>query len=138
VECGDHYGRSMASYGALIAISGFEYNGPNRHIGFAPKLTPENFKAPFTTAEGWGSYTQKIAEGKMSAELAVKYGRVPLRTVLLVPPAGETPPNVSAMLDGKPLAASIEEKDGSVEIVFAPEISVGEGQSLKITLSGGR
>jgi hypothetical protein len=138
VECGDHYGRSMASYGALIAISGFEYDGPGRHIGFAPKLTPENFKAPFTAAGGWGSFKQTITEGKMRVELAVKYGRVPLRTVLLAPPAGETPPNVSAMLDGKPLAASVEERGGSVEVVFVPEISVGEGQSLEITLSGGR
>ncbi len=56
VECGDHYARSMASYGALIAISGFTYNGPHGAIGFAPRLTPENFKAPFTAAEGWGSY----------------------------------------------------------------------------------
>ncbi|MCX6846947.1 MAG: GH116 family glycosyl hydrolase, partial [Verrucomicrobia bacterium] len=83
VECGDHYARSMASYGALIAITGFECHGPKRHIGFAPRLTPENFKVPFTTAEGWGTYSQKITEGKMIAELAVKYGKVLLRTMSL-------------------------------------------------------
>ena len=138
VECGDHYARSMAGYGALIAITGFTCNGPQKQIGFAPKLNPENFKTPFVAAEGWGSYSQTIAEGKMRAELAVKNGKVPLRTVLLVPPAGETPPNASAMLDGKPLAASVKERGGSVEVVFAPEISVDEGQSLEITLSGGR
>jgi hypothetical protein len=137
VECGDHYARSMASYGALIAISGFEYDGPERYIGFAPRLTPENFKAPFTAAEGWGSYSQKIADGTMRAELAVKHGKVPLRTLSLAPLAGQTPRKVSAALDGKNLLASLSEKDGSVLVAFDPEITVDAGQKLEVTISAG-
>ena len=135
VECGDHYARSMASYGALIAISGFECHGPKRHIGFAPRLTPENFKAPFTTAEGWGTYSQKISEGKMRADLAVKYGKVPLRTMSLVHAAAKTPLKVSATLDGKNLAVTVEEKDGSVNISFGPDIEIQAGQKLEVALS---
>ena len=135
VECGDHYARSMASYGALIAISGFECHGPKRHIGFAPRLTPENFKAPFTTAEGWGTYSQKISEGKMRAELAVKYGKVPLRTMSLVHAAAKTPLKVSATLDGKNLAVTVEEKDGSANITFGPDIEIQAGQKLEVALS---
>src|SRR6185369_11236940 len=59
VECGDHYARSMASYGIFLAAAGFEHHGPQGHIGFAPRVTPEDFRAAFTTAEGWGSYSQK-------------------------------------------------------------------------------
>ena len=135
VECGDHYARSMASYGALIAISGFEYDGPKRHIGFAPRLTPENFKAPFTAAEGWGSYSQKITDGTLRADLALKYGRVPLRTMSLVPPAGHTPQKVSASLNGKPVPATLRSKDGLAEVVFDPELTVSEGQNLEIVLA---
>jgi uncharacterized protein (DUF608 family) len=137
VECGDHYARSMASYGALIAISGFEYDGPERHIGFAPCLTPENFKAPFTAAEGWGSFSQKITSGTLRAGLAVKYGKVPLRTMSLVSPAGQTPQNVSASLDGKPVPATLRVKDGRAEVVFDPEITISAGQALEITLGPG-
>jgi uncharacterized protein (DUF608 family) len=137
VECGDHYARSMASYGALIAISGFEYNGPARHIGFAPRLTPENFKAPFTAAEGWGSYSQKIADGTMRAELAVKYGKVPLRTMSLVVPEGKSPATVSATLGGKALSASVRENGGAWEVAFDPEVTVEAGQTLEVNLSAG-
>jgi hypothetical protein len=137
VECGDHYARSMASYGALIAISGFEYDGPERHIGFAPRLTPENFKAPFTAAEGWGSYSQKIADGTMRADLAVKYGKVPLRTMSLVVPEGKAPATVSATLGGKALSASVRENDGALEVAFDPEVTVEAGQTLEVELSAG-
>ena len=62
IECSDHYARAMASYGTFISACGFTYHGPKGQIGFSPKLTPENFKAPFTAAEGWGSYAQQRNE----------------------------------------------------------------------------
>ena len=36
VECGDHYARSMASYGVFLAACGFEYHGPKGHLGLRP------------------------------------------------------------------------------------------------------
>ncbi|MEY3479274.1 MAG: hypothetical protein RIQ71_49 [Verrucomicrobiota bacterium] len=137
VECGDHYARSMASYGALIAISGFEYHGPKRRIGFAPRITPENFKAPFTAAEGWGSYSQKISGETLGAELSVKHGKVPLRIMSFVSPAGEAPLKVSASVDGKPVPATPASQKEKVEVVFEPELALAEGQTLEIALSRG-
>lgn len=136
VECGDHYARSMASYGALIAISGFEYDGPERRIGFAPRLTPENVKAPFTAAEGWGSYSQKITDGSLRADLEVKYGKLPLRSVSLVAAAGQAPSKVSVLLDGEPVPATMRSEEGKTEVMFNPEITITQGQALEITLSG--
>ncbi|MEY2851498.1 MAG: hypothetical protein RL549_197 [Verrucomicrobiota bacterium] len=137
VECGDHYGRSMASYGAFIAITGFTYHGPKRHIGFAPRITPENFKAAFTAAEGWGSYSQKNSEGTLKAELAVKYGQVPIQTISLMSPGGKGMWKVSAVVDGKSLAASVMEKDGSAEVIFSKNLILKAGQKLEVTLTSG-
>ena len=58
IECSDHYSRAMASYGAFKAACGYSYNGPKGQLGFAPKMNPVNFKAAFTSAEGWGSIFQ--------------------------------------------------------------------------------
>ena len=49
---------SSIYYGVFLAACSFEYHGPKGHLGFAPRLTPENFRAPFTTAEGWGTFDQ--------------------------------------------------------------------------------
>ena len=83
VECGDHYARSMASYGVFLAACGFEYHGPRQHIGFAPRLTPENFKAAFTSAEGWGTFAQQLESAALKAEVQLRWGKLKLRTLAL-------------------------------------------------------
>jgi len=41
------------------------------------------------------------------------------------------------MLDGKSLAASVKEKDGSAEVVFQSNLILKAEQKLEITLSTG-
>ena len=65
VECGDHYARALASWGCLIAVSGFVYDGPAGRLGFAPRWQAENFRAFFTAAEGWGTIEQVRQGGKL-------------------------------------------------------------------------
>lgn len=132
VECGDHYARSMASYGALITISGFEYHGPKGHIGFAPKLTPENFKAPFTAAQGWGSYAQKITNGALDASIEVKYGSVNLKTLSLAAVAGTHPKSIKVTLAGADVKTTSETKDGKILIRLENELALQAGQTLKV------
>jgi hypothetical protein len=73
----------------------------------------------------------------MFAQLLVKYGKVPLRAMLLVPSTGKMPQKVSAATDGKNLAVTVEEKGGSVNITFGPDIEIQAGQKLEVALSSG-
>ena len=76
VECGDHYARAMASYGVFLAACGFEYHGPKGYLAFAPRLTPEDFRAPFTTAEGWGTFHQKRDGNAQTEKIELRWGRL--------------------------------------------------------------
>jgi len=132
VECGDHYARSMASYGVFLAACGFGYHGPKGHIGFAPRLTPENFKAPFTSAEGWGTFEQKAEGKRKKAKISVKYGRLKVKSIALYAKIDAVPEGVGITLNGKPVAAEISYKEGPVQITLQHETMIGEGAQLEI------
>jgi len=71
VECGDHYARALASWGVLLALSGFAYDGPRGLLGMSPRITPENFAGLFIAAESWGLLRQK-REGNQSQEIEIE------------------------------------------------------------------
>jgi uncharacterized protein (DUF608 family) len=129
IECGDHYARSMASYGVYLAACGFEYHGPGMHIGFSPRITPENFKCAFTAAEGWGRFSQTIVEGKTEAEIAVQWGSVSLRSIALK--RGETA-WVHVALDGASIAAHHKHVEDRLVLTFGEPVNLTAGNKLSI------
>jgi uncharacterized protein (DUF608 family) len=134
-ECGAHYSRAMSSHGAFIGICGYEHHGPKGHIGFAPKLKPEDFKAPFTTAEGWGTYAQTITNGKLEASLELKAGQLRLQTMNLTPNPLPPSPSVKATLGSGPVAATCKVVDGKVAIQFPSGVTIPTGQKLSLVIS---
>ena len=133
VECGDHYARSMASYGVFLSVCGFSYDGPAGHLGFAPKLTPENFKAPFTTAEGWGSFRQTIEPGTLQAEIALKWGRLRVRSLALA--STKAPASARVQVGATTLTVTLSHLDGRTVLTLPSELSVQAGDTIRITLS---
>ncbi len=125
IECSDHYARAMASYGTFITACGFEYHGPKGYMKFAPKMGTDNFKAPFTSAEGWGTYQQKIANGMMKASVVVKFGNLRLNSFGLE--SKNTLQGLQVTLNSKKIPALIKQLGDSIVLKFEKEVIIKEG-----------
>ncbi len=132
IECGDHYARSMASHGVFLAACGFEYHGPKGHIGFAPRISPENFKSAFTSSEGWGSYSQSIAGGEFHAEIDLRWGRLRLKTIALETDQGKS---VQVTCGGTVFASKSVCEEKRVRITFVEVAEILADQKLKISVT---
>jgi hypothetical protein len=125
----------MASYGVFLAACGFEHHAPRGHLAFAPRLTPEAFKCPFTTAEGWGSYAQHSSGGKMTASILLKWGTLRIKTLALKPSPGLKPSRVVARLNTGEVRATLLPEESQALISFEPELRLGKEGRLDITFS---
>lgn len=135
IECSDHYARAMASYGAFLAACGFAYHGPKGHIAFAPRLTPDDFRAAFTAADGWGSFAQTRKDGELTATLTPKYGSVRLRTFGLELPPNAKARTVTAILGDARLAASIRQEGTGVTVAFESDTRIEANRPLALTVA---
>lgn len=135
VECGDHYARSMASYGVYVSLCSFEYHGPKGHLGFAPKIAPENFRAAFIAAQGWGTFQQQINEEQRTAEIRVRCGRLRLRTISLRTPTGQSPAKVKVIRGDRTIDATITVEMDKVVIQLARDVMLNADETLIVRLS---
>ena len=133
VEFSDFYARAMASYGSFLAACGFDYNGPAGIIGFDPVIHPENFRAAFTAAEGWGTFRQTIGQEQMRAELGVKWGTVRIQTLKLNPGDLHVK-QVEAKLTGEQLKTRLMHHDDGLSIEFDKPVVIEEAQTLSVLL----
>lgn len=132
IECSDHYARAMASYGAFISACGFEYHGPKGYMRFAPKWDTHNFKAPFTAAEGWGSYQQKQSTNKMECLLTLQYGQIQLNTFSVEVPKEKKVRNVTLAVNNQIIPVIIKQKDSTVSFSLQNRIIVKKNEILSM------
>ena len=132
VECGDHYARSMASYGVFTAACGFEYHGPKGHIGFAPRIGPAAFKAPFTAAEGWGNYEQQVKAANLKSRITLRYGKLRLKTISLGLPDGMKPKSAKVTLKGTDLANQLQIREGKAFITLSANAVIDTDSALEL------
>jgi hypothetical protein len=135
IECGDHYSRSMASHGVYLAACGYEYHGPAAYLAFAPRLTPETFKCAFTTAQGWGSYTQQLTANSFKGTVAIKWGTLRVQELAFEMPDAFQPTVAKVLVNGKPLDAKLKVEHRRVRVQLASASTIDCGQSIEVALS---
>ena len=134
VECGDHYARSMASYGVFLAACGFEYHGPEGHMGFAPRIRPGNFKAAFTAAEGWGTFSQQAGPAGLNAQVAVQWGKLRLRSLSVDLPSGYPGGRVKVLANRRAIKTKESVTGTRLTISFDDWAEVRAGQQFEVVV----
>ena len=135
IECGDHYSRAMASHGVFLALCGFEYHGPKRAIGWAPKITPESFRGAFTAAEGWGTLSQERQAARQINGLSVKWGRLTVATLGFELAKDAHLASATVTVDHKPVAAKATQEGTRVTIVLDAPATISKAGTLEVTLA---
>ena len=79
IECGSNYARTLASYGLLLAFSGFTFDLNRCMIGFNPVHQSARFQTFWSLGSGWGVYCQDSSR----IEIEVLYGTLELRELRL-------------------------------------------------------
>jgi uncharacterized protein (DUF608 family) len=134
VECGDHYARAMASWGVYTALAGFDYHGPKGRLAFAPRITPENFRAAFTAAEGWGSFAQTRTPDVQRDRIDLRWGRLTLKTLAFAIPADWKTGRIALRRNGKDIPCEALFRAGRVEIELNEPLRLADGDELAVEI----
>jgi len=130
IECSDFYSRAMASWGVLLALSGFECHGPRGHMAFNPRITPGDFRCAFNTAEGWGTFAQSDLDDGRQWTLKVSHGQVKLNTLDLQTTGDR---KVVVSLNGTPLQVPTEIIGEKLSVKFPANTVLAQDTELQIT-----
>lgn len=133
IEGSERYVRSMHSWNVLLVLSGNTLDGPAGKIAFGPRITPGDFKAFFSGAEGWGSFSQKLEGSTLNATLDLRWGRLRLKQIALS--MAEAKSRAAVRLGSQALPCRMESVDGQTRVLLEREVVISAGQRLEVQIS---
>ncbi len=128
-ECGSHYARAMASWSAVLALSGFRYHGGERHVEVLPRLPVSGFTCFWSTGTGWGTFSY----GQSGTPLVIRvlHGTLPCRSVTAAT-TRRAATSSGVRINGQP--ARQERENKATRVTLNEELALREGQDLVIEL----
>jgi len=78
-ECGHHYARAMASWAAVLAMTGFGYSGVEKSMTF----TARDGTFFWSNGYAWGTCSLRKRNKNVQIELSVLHGQLPLSKFIL-------------------------------------------------------
>ena len=73
-ECGNYYARALASYGLLLALSGWRYEAARGRLDLAPQLPGAEGRFFFAVESGWGTVSYRKTGKDLRLRLQVAEG----------------------------------------------------------------
>ena len=128
-ECGHHYARAMSAWSGIVALSGFHYRGSEKSVVAAPKARVANFSSFWSTATGWGVFSQSNQNGRTRFSLSVLAGNLPCRSVEVVGEAAGDAQS-SASLGKKSLPHQMRAAQKRLTFTFADSLELKDGDRL--------
>ena len=76
-ECGNHYSRAMASWAAVLALTGFNYSAVEQKL----RVRVTSGRHFWSTGYGWGQFNFGSGDGVLRMTVTVKQGSLELREI---------------------------------------------------------
>jgi len=131
-ECGHHYARAMASWAALLALSGFHYSAVSGQLQLAPRWTPESFRSVWVAPPGWGVVMQDLEAEAQTVRWEVFSGELPIQSMKYALPQGAKLRTVAVEVAGHVQAACAKERDSLLDVQLAQMVKVTANRPLVV------
>ncbi len=123
-ECGHHYARAMASWAAILALSGFHYSGVSKLLQLAPRWRPNAFRCIWTIPSGWGMVSQTITNGEQVVRWEVLSGELRVQHIRYALPERARVRAATIEWNGQVETPHAEQKNAFVEIALAQPLTI--------------
>jgi hypothetical protein len=130
IECGGHYARAMSSWSLLLALSGWNYDGPRGVLRHVPRHNTHDYKSLFVAPEAWGSLRQTRQDGAQYNEIQVLEGRMKISRIELESLA--MPSNVRVEHGGRKIEVATHLNQGILVLILKEPIVVASGRNLTV------
>jgi hypothetical protein len=112
-----------------LALSGFRYDGVERHVSVLPRQPASGFRCFWSTGTGWGTFA--FGQGGTPFRLRVLHGTLACRTLTAAVPRSRSV--VTARVGDRALPSTGTRRDGALDVVFQDDVQMAEGQELVVT-----
>jgi non-lysosomal glucosylceramidase len=130
-ECGHHYARAMASWSGVVALSGFEYDGPQAAVIAVPRVPHEKFQCFWSTGTGWGIFSYSaVSTRNTRLNIKVLAGKLPCRSIEM----SGTGSSTSTASNGQAHAHTMQSREGRTVFRLEQLLVLAEGSELNLEI----
>ena len=131
-ECGHHYARAMAAWSAIIALSGFSYDGAQASLTAVPQVVSASFNCIWSTGTGWGTFSLHRQEGATVFAVEVLAGELICRSCEVATPGAVA----SVRCGGRTVRNHVVRRGATALVTFGETLHLAANDEMWIEVRG--